>query len=99
MTTTAQKIIVDKAVKEIKANTCLIVLSTGETTSGEPYYAYLLMSPSSYERYEHAQNNGIPFDFEEFGEVIAHEVGTDTPPDDLVQELKETYNLADESLF
>jgi hypothetical protein len=69
-----------------------IILSTGFTTDGLPYYAYVKMKPSRYVAYIAAIKREEPFRLGSFGEIVAKGFGHE-PPEDVAQRMANEYGL------
>lgn len=69
-----------------------IILSTGFTTDGLPYYAYVKMKPSRYVAYLEVIQREEPFRLGSFGEIVAKGFGHE-PPEDVVQRMADEYGL------
>lgn len=76
--------------------TAFIILSTGFTTDGLPYYAYVRMKPSKYLEYLDAVKSGAPFTLGSFGEILAKGFGHQ-PPDEVVQRMADEFGLTEEN--
>lgn len=70
----------------------LVIFCNGTTTGGNNFYAYVLMSTDSYERYQDAVDSNESYDLEDFG-LIINEGDTLEPSKKTKSEMKLLYNI------
>lgn len=78
----------------------IIVLVYGRMDHGGPFWCYVAVKPSMYEKFKAAEIGGDLdlYNFESFGEIIVSAEG-ETPPEDVTIKVAELYNTDPSTFF
>jgi hypothetical protein len=68
----------------------VLYLLKGRMSDGQPYYAYLAVEAARLPELKMAERQGS-FRLEDYGEVLAGEVGTDQPSDFVLEQVKHIF--------
>jgi hypothetical protein len=73
----------------------VLYLLKGRMNDGQPYYAYMAVEAARLPELKMAERLGA-FRLEDYGEVLAGEVGTDQPSDFVLEQVRKIFDAAPE---
>ncbi len=78
----------------------IIMLVYGTMEHGGPFWCYVAVKPSMYDRFKDAEAKGTLdlYNFDEYGEIIVSAEG-ETPPDEVTVKVAEMYNTDPAKFF
>lgn len=68
----------------------VLVLSRGTTVSGKPFYAFAIIKPSRFPAFKAAEEKGLPYRLQDFGEILMFDYA-ETPPEDVFNKMRQDH--------